>query len=240
MGEALENIKLETKYYKIEKLLKWEKRDLVDEMIVTGVSPEKVAKWCKEQGFSISKQRMYDYREMLNRAIQKKITVEYLLGMGDTRRTPIVLQTLGMTEATDLVKNEMEVLDAIIQIGMNSLKGTTSMKMADVLRAIELKDKVTGGSHGGLTGYGLDQLRELEEAKFAAIIKVVMKYIPDEKLEEIQDEIEEAERTFYQEYAPEYLDEYDKAIKDRMLTDTEAVAKFRQDAVDQIEQVTEE
>ena len=225
--EALGEMKLETKFYKIEKLLRWENRKLVDEMIITGTSPAQVSKWCVAHGFSISSQKMYDYKEMLLRAIQKKITVEYMLGIGDTRRTPIVLKTLGMTEGTELVKNEMEVLDGIIQMGMSSLKVIPNIKMQDVLRAIELKDKLTGGTHGGLTGYGLDQLRELEEAKFAAIIKVVMKYISDDKLEEIQDEIEEAERKFYTEYAPEYLEEYDKAIQDRILTDKDAILKVK-------------
>ena len=45
---------LETKYYKLEKLVKWEHREQVDTMLLNGVSPHKVSDWCKEQGFSIS------------------------------------------------------------------------------------------------------------------------------------------------------------------------------------------
>ena len=214
--------KLETKYYKIELLLKWDKREALDNMLITGSSPEKVSIWAKAEGFSISRQKLYDYKDMLTRSIQRKITVEKLIGIGDTRKTPVVLKTLGMTETTDLVKNQMEVLDGIIQMGMNSLQNMPIIKMTDVLRAIELKDKITGGSDGGLTGYGLDQLRDLEEAKFSAIIGVVMKYLPEEKITEIQDEIEEAERKFYEDYAPEMLDEYDKVIQDRIVTDKSA------------------
>ena len=71
MSNVLENIKLETKYYKIEKLLKWDKRQLVDEMLLTHVSCPAVAKWCKEQGFDISKGKMYDYKEDLKKLVEE-------------------------------------------------------------------------------------------------------------------------------------------------------------------------
>lgn len=203
---------LETRYYKIEKLLKWECREQVDEMLLQGMNPEKVSKWCKENGFSISKQKLYDYKEMIRKASAKKITVEQLIGIGGDRRVPVVLEQLGMGNVQEVVKNEIEVLDAIVQIGFDNLKQMASVSPKDMLRAIELKDKITGGSMGGLTLYGLDQLRELEEKKFGAILEVVMKYLPEDKIEEIQEAIEVAERDFYQCYAPEFLEDYDSQI----------------------------
>lgn len=205
---------LETRYYKIEKLLKWENREQVDEMLLQGMNPEKVSKWCKENGFSISKQKLYDYKEMIRKSAAKKITVEELIGMGGDRRVPVVLEQLGMGNVQEVVKNEIEVLDAIVQIGFDNLKTMANVSPKDMLRAIELKDKITGGAMGGLTLYGLDQLRELEEKKFGAILEVVMKYLPEDKLEEIQESIEVAEREFYQLYAPEFLEDYDKQIAD--------------------------
>lgn len=204
---------LETRYYKIEKLLKWENREQVDEMLLQGMNPEKVSKWCKENGFSISKQKLYDYKEMIRKSAAKKITVEELIGMGGDRRVPVVLEQLGMGNVQEVVKNEIEVLDAIVQIGFDNLKTMANVSPKDMLRAIELKDKITGGAMGGLTLYGLDQLRELEEKKFGAILEVVMKYLPEDKLEEIQESIEVAEREFYQLYAPEFLEDYDKQIE---------------------------
>lgn len=206
-------MQLETKYYKIEKLLKWESREQVDTMLLQGMNPEKVSNWCKENGFSISKQKLYDYKDMIRKAASKRITVEELIGIGGTRRVPVVLEQLGMGNVQEIVKNEIEVLDAMVQIGFDNLKAMGNVAPKDILRAIELKDKITGGSMGGLTLYGIDQLRELEEKKFGAILEVVMKYLPEDKLEEIQEAIEVAERNFYSDNAPEYLEQYDQQIE---------------------------
>ena len=119
---------LETRYYKLEKLVKWEHVDEVNDMLMNGVSPHKVSEWCKELGFNISHPKLYEYKEMLQTAITKHITVERLLGIGVPKRTPIVLQALGLTSAKNLVKNEMEVLDAIVQRGYDALTSNPTIK----------------------------------------------------------------------------------------------------------------
>jgi len=205
---------LETKYYKLEKLVKWEHCNEVNEMLLSGVSPHKVSDWCKENGFSISHPKLYEYKEMLQTAITQSITVERLLGIGAPKRTPIQLTALGIVSAKDMVKNEIDVLDAIVQRGFNALTQSPTVKIQDALRAIELKQKLTGGSHGGLTNYGLDQLRAVETAKFQAMVEVVMKYVPEDKHVELQEAIAVAERTYYENEAPELLDEYDKSLQD--------------------------
>lgn len=218
-SSELENIEIVSKYPKIEKLIRWELREEVDRMLIQGVNANKVSQWCKDNGFNISKQKLYDYKDMMMRATASKITVAQLIGVEENRPVPTILRTLGMSpsQASDLVKSELDVLDAITQLGFNNMVKTkgAGIKMEHVLKAMELKHKLTGGAHGGLTNYGLDSLRELEEAKFEAIIKVVMKYIPATKLEEVQDAIAEAERIFYAEYAPEYLEEYDRETQRR-------------------------
>jgi hypothetical protein len=207
---------LETKYYKLEKLVKWEHIDTVNDMLMNGVSPHKVSEWCKEMGFTISHPKLYEYKALLQEAITKQITVERILGIGVPKRTPIVLQALGLTSAKNLVKNEMEVLDAIVQMGYNALTNSPTIKIQDALRAIELKNKLTQGQHAGLTNYGLDQLRELEQAKFSAIVNVVLQYLPEEKHDELQEAIALAERTFYEEQAPEYLEEYERTLEEQL------------------------
>jgi hypothetical protein len=96
---------------------------------------------------------------------------------------------------------------------MNALSSNPNIKIETALKAIELKNKLTDGKHAGLTGYGLDQLKELETAKFNAIVSVVMKYIPEDKLEEVEEAIATAERMFYTERAPELVEEYDRAVQ---------------------------
>ena len=210
---------LETRYYKLEKLVKWEHVDEVNDMLMNGVSPHKVSEWCKELGFNISHPKLYEYKEMLQTAITKHITVERLLGIGVPKRTPIVLQALGLTSAKNLVKNEMEVLDAIVQRGYDALTSNPTIKIQDALRAIELKNKLTQGQHNGLTNYGLDQLRELEQAKFQAIVNVVLTYLPEDKHDELQEAIAVAEREFYETQAPEYLEEYEKSLEEQLQED---------------------
>jgi hypothetical protein len=215
---------LETKYYKLEKLVKWEHRQSVDEMLLNGVSPHKVSDWCKENGFSISHPKLYEYKAMLQEAITKQITVERLLGIGQPRRTPILLDALRGTNTVELVKSEAQVLDGIIQLGFNALTQSPTVKLQDAMRAIELKHKLTGGNHGGFTSYGLDQLRELEKSKFDAMVSVVMKYVPEDKLEELEEAIATAERNFYETKAPDMLEEYDKATEQELRGDDVVVS----------------
>lgn len=217
MEDNIKKIKTESKFYKLERLLKWEHREQVDNYLMSGsMSPHKLTIWCKNMGFDISKQKLYDYKELLQRAAAQQVTVEYLLGIGEHRRTPTILKTLGVGEPMTLVKSEMEVLDTVIQMGFNCLLTNKVVSIQDTIKAIDMKNKLTDGAHGGLTGYGLDQLRELEEAKFGAIIQVMMRYLPEDKLEEVQEAIEIAERDFYSTYAPQYLDDYDMEMQRRM------------------------
>jgi hypothetical protein len=207
---------LETKYYRLEKLVKWEHVETVNDMLMNGISPHKVSDWCKENGFTISHPKLYEYKALLQEAITKHVTVERILGIGVPKRTPIVMQALGLTSSKNLVKNEMEVLDAIVQRGFDALAASPTIKIQDALRAIELKNKLTQGAHAGLTGYGLDQLRALEQAKFSAIVEVVLDYLPEDKHDELQEAIAKAERKFYEEQAPEYLDEYEKSLEEEV------------------------
>lgn len=205
--------KLETKYYKLEKLVKWEHVEEVNEMLMNGISPHKVSDWCKEKGFSISHPKLYEYKDMLQTAITKQITVERLLGIGVPKRSPIKLASLGLTPIKDMVKNEMDVLDSIVQKGYEALLSSPTIKIQDALRAIELKNKLTEGKHAGLTGYGLDQLRALEQAKFQAMVSVVLKYVPEDKHPEIEEAIAQAERSFYENEAPDLLDQYEEQLE---------------------------
>lgn len=194
--------KIESKYYKLERLLKWDKVDQVNQMLLNGASPHKVAAWCLEKGFKISHPKLYDYKSLLQQAIVRKVTIEQILGINVPKRKSVILQELVNDECKTLVVNEIDVLEAIIQRGFNALSSNPIIKIQDAMRAIDLKNKLTGGAHGGLTTYGLDKLKELEEMKFNAMIKVVMKYLPEDKLAELQKDISESERKFYEQNAP--------------------------------------
>lgn len=201
--------KLETKFFKLERLIKWEKVQEVNQMLLHDVSPRTVSRWCSQEGFEISHPKLYQYKEMLNQALAKNITVERLLGVGVTKKNPA--QLINVSQTKTMVKNELEVLDAVIQRGFNSLEHNPAIRIQDAIRAIELKNKLTGGNHGGFTLEGLDELRELEAAKFAAIVSVVTKYLTEDQVCELETEIAKAERQYYEENAPHLLEDYDKA-----------------------------
>lgn len=205
---------LETRYYKLEKLVKWDKVEEVNDMLMNGVSPHKVSDWCLDNGFKISHPKLYEYKALLQEAVTKHVTVERILGIGVPKRQPIIMQALGLTSSKNLIKNEMEVLDAIVQRGYDALTNSPTIKIQDALRAIELKNKLTSGNHGGFTAYGLDQLRELEQAKFSALVSVVLEYLPEDKVDEVQEAIANAERKFYEEQAPEFLEDYERSIEE--------------------------
>lgn len=214
---------LETKYYKLERLVKWDKCEEVNKQLIQGVSPRAVSEWCKDNGFIISHPKMYEYRDILKESIAKHVTVERMLGIGVPKRSSVLLQTLGISPVKDMVKSEMEVLDGIIQLGFNVLSENPIVKLQDAMKAIELKNKLTGGSHGGLTNHGLDQLRELEQAKFNAVLQVVLEYLPEDKHEEVYDAMVLAERTYYEECAPQFLDDYERALEEEILTSDDTV-----------------
>ena len=207
---------LETKYYRLEKLVKWKRIDEVNEMVMNGTSPRQISLWCKENGFDISHPKLYEYRDMLREAVNKQISVEQMMGISDTNRNPILLQSLGITPVKEMVKSELDVLDGIIQLGFNGLKDMPTIRLGDAMKAIELKNKITGGAHGGLTNFGLEQLRELEQAKFESILGVVLQYLPEDKHEEVYEAMAEAEHRFYVEQAPDFLDDYEAKVQQEM------------------------
>lgn len=215
--EQIPSSQLTTKYTRLERLCKWEHVKEVNDQLLSGVSPLKVAQWCRENDFFISNQKMYDYKDMLLQSIHDKVAVEKILGIPGRAsiQLPIPISEDTLQDGAIKIKSELEVLDTIIQRGFESiLANNNNVRLADAMRAIAMKNVITKGNHGGLTEYGLEQLKAIEEAKFKATIEVIKKYIPEERYDELEEAIAKAEHDFYEENAPEYLEEYDKASRD--------------------------
>lgn len=231
--EQLENIELETSYTKLEKLCKWEYVDDVNEMLLKNISAHKISDWMRVKGFKISVSKLYEYKEYLQKAVSQKMTVDRLLGIG-TPRKRIDMRMLGVEHTSELVMNEMELLDAIIQRGFNGLKSDPTIRVGDAMKAIELKNRLTGGNHGGITSFGLDQLRAIEQRKFEAMVEVVMRYLPEDKLAELEEAVATAERLYYEKEAPHLLEDYERVMQDEldalklagMTADDEVVTDF--------------
>lgn len=206
---------LTTRYYRLEKLTAWEHLNQVNKLLLDGISPIQVAQWCRDNNFFISNTKMYEYKELLLKAIDERKTVADLLGVGTKAmsiRKPIKLPEEVLEENAYKVKNELEFLDLIIQKGYEQiLSNKTTIKLSEVIKAIEMKQKITEGLHGGLTNWGLQQVQALEQAKFMAVLEVVKRYLPQDRIEELEQDVAEAEVEFYRVQAPEYLEEYERS-----------------------------
>lgn len=211
---------LQTRYYKLERLVALDSIEMINEMILNGVSKAKVSDYILEtEGFSISRDKLYEYDKMLREAVAKKITIQKMLGITKSpKKAKIISQAMNSPTANQLVSNELEVLDAVIQKGFAILQTpVTDLKTNDVLKAIELKNKLTQGSHGGLTGYGIEQIRTLENNKMNVIIQTISEYLDDDQMAELEVRLEQVERDYYETYAPEMLAELEKDISEQMV-----------------------
>ena len=108
------------------------------------------------------------------------------------------------------LKSELDALDKLIQMGYDGIDQIYANKPvppALMMSAIQLKNNLTEGSHGFLTNYGLEQLKEIEKNKYEILIDLIMSYVPEDKKEEVLQRMEQTEDEYYQqtEYYVEYL-----------------------------------
>jgi hypothetical protein len=98
----------------------------------------------------------------------------------------------------DKVKHDLELLDEVIQTGFETLSNMKEINPATAIAAIQLKHKITRGSHGGLTVYGLEENRLREAARENAILAVLLEFIPEEKHSTVIERMERVTRDYYE------------------------------------------
>lgn len=186
---------------KQKQLLDWPKLSFLNKMLDDGVSPNKCARWCKENGFSISVPTMYEYAKNRRAKIINTIQADKLRPNKSNKKhranNPTNEERKQAHMTVDKVKSDLELLDAVIQQGFETLSNMEKINPATAIKAIELKHKLTGGATGGYTVYGLEEIRLREAARENAIVTIMMKYIPPEKHSEVLTEMEDATREYY-------------------------------------------
>jgi hypothetical protein len=196
----------------LEDLLKWNKRPFLDKMLDDGESPYKCAMWCKENGFPISSPTMYQYAKKRKEAIVNGLVAEIMppppenpepIPKKTTKRQKKAQEMANMERKTEhqtfkKVKHDMELLDEIIQKGFETLKMMDAVNPAVAVKAVELKQKITGGAHGGHTVYGIEEIRLREAARENAIVTILLEYIPEEKHSEVLERMEKATMDYYE------------------------------------------
>ncbi|AQN32500.1 hypothetical protein BCP12_082 [Bacillus phage BCP12] len=98
----------------------------------------------------------------------------------------------------DKVFSDLEFLDMVIEKGMKGLKAFEVVDTPLAMKAIELRAKITNNQLSGLSIAGLRELKLRQQARESAMMEVIMKYVPEEKHDELFSDMEESERIFYE------------------------------------------
>lgn len=183
----------------------------VDEMLDEKKSYDFIIEFAKENyDFDISKSALTRYKNKREEAME---TGEDLGNLLDKRRKngevidikskEVKGDARDSTELPDMnrektVYNDVEVLDEVIQKAFAGLQYSEAVEMPMGLKAMELKNKITGNQLQGTSLAGLKQLRLRQAAKEQAMTEIIMKYIPEEQHDEVYSAIEEAEQEFYE------------------------------------------
>lgn len=105
------------------------------------------------------------------------------------------LQEQGLTGQVTKYVSDQQVLDVVIQQGMQSVvMGDAPIAPKDLLKAIEVKAKLTNNANQGLSLEGLQELRVHVMARDNAVAQALMKYVPEDKQAEALTAIDEAEQ----------------------------------------------
>lgn len=196
----------------------------VDEALDEGVTYEEIVELCASYDLDLSTASLTRYKDKRRESIETGVPIESLL---DKRKKtgnvidikakkvkPIDERQASFDDTFDQVEtvyNDLQLLDSVIQKGYNGLKYTETIELPVVLRAIEIKAKLTNNSMQGLSLVGLRELKLRVLAKESAMTEVLLQYVPEEKHEEILKAIEECEAEYY---ANLDLSDEDKRITD--------------------------
>lgn len=191
---------------RLAELVRWEKIQYVYQMLDSGETPNSVANWIRKQGFKISNPLVYDFVKIRQQAVLNGISMEKMFGVN---QNTTIRQGDNFNSKKDKLKNELDALNKIIEIGYQSLDkwADKPLPIPTLMSAIKLKNELTDGYFGGLTDYGIQQLTLLEKQKYEMLIDILMKFIPEELREQATQEVSIAEEEYYKrsEYYADYL-----------------------------------
>jgi len=100
------------------------------------------------------------------------------------------------TEPAQVTKyiSDYTVLDTIIQRGLENLVSVDApVAPKDLLKAIEVKAKLSNNANAGLSIEGLQELRVRTVARDNAVAQALLKYVPEDKQTEAMDYISKTE-----------------------------------------------
>jgi hypothetical protein len=211
----------------------------VDNMLDEGQTYDYIIEFCKENGLSISKASLTNYKKKREEAIE---TGKPLLQLLDKRAKDNVtyitnkkvedfkkrktddsdeeMKSQSVAPVHDLSKvenvyHDLEFLDEVIRKGMKGLKSFDVVDTPLAMKAIELRAKITNNQLSGLSIAGLREIKLRQQARESALMEVIMKYVPEDQHDSLFADMDEAEQNFYENLD---LTEEDKRITNALKT----------------------
>ena len=132
--------------------------------------------------------------------LDKRAKVGNIIEMKDKEVTPAVLSESDDVGVYKRSKNTLvnvnQVLEQIIEKGQASLQEVDFVDIKSTLGAISEFNKVNQGN-GGLTLAGVQEMKLQQLAYEAAISSAMLKFVPEEKHQELLSYLKEAEDKYY-------------------------------------------
>ena len=213
---------------KVAALVKWNNRPLLDKMIDNDTPVKEMVAWCSDNGFPINIPTLYSYIKQRREAIINGLTIELIYSKEDPlkkvledsarkkarerathslkrtvpknvpRLRPHWRRKLADQENTKRIRHDMELLDEVIQKGFETLSKMEVVSPVTAIKAMEMKHKLSNGSTGGYTHYGLEEIKLREAAREQAITAAILEFVPEEQHDAVIELMETVTQEYYE------------------------------------------
>lgn len=213
---------------KVAALVKWNNRSHLDKLIDDSTPVKELVAWCNDNGFPISIPTMYSYIKQRREAIVNGLTMELLHAKEDplkkaledsardkarekgntqfkenraeerARAKATLEKELTDQDSPKRIRHDLELLDEVIQKGFDTLSKMEVISPATAIKAMEMKHKLSNGSTGGYTYYGLEEIKLREEAREQAITTAILEFIPSDQHDAVIKRMEDVTREYYE------------------------------------------
>lgn len=109
-----------------------------------------------------------------------------------------LVKELADQDSPKRIRHDMELLDEVIQKGFNTLNMMEVISPVTAIKAIEMKHKLSNGSAGGYTHYGLEEIKMREAAREQAITAAILEFVPEDQHNAVIKRMEDVTRAYYE------------------------------------------
>ncbi|HUM43686.1 MAG TPA: hypothetical protein PKI14_12135 [Fervidobacterium sp.] len=171
----------------LERLLRWDKLEEVNQMADRGLSAYTIAEWVRSQGVKMSTQSMETYLMLYQQSKETNTTVADLVAQ--YAGTNLLANVTSDIETLKLVKSvlsDVSTLDAIINEGSKNINNNALISAKDVINAIQTKDALLRNSREVFMKrlFKLDSMLE-------RIIQIMVDEVPEEYLDRVMTRFQE-------------------------------------------------